>query len=211
MFRRRSSKDLSAKIGYDHVTAKQAAKKLDPTSSSISAPPASASDVSKPAVLQQQYSSTSHSRKASNGGGVAAGNIPGKGTPAMSSIKTVALPDDGPIKPSSSAAGTTAQLNVPPPKNSSKTVAPAKQPAEPPAKSLVIGEGVLFEGTTEGCAAAVVGGRLKGTVKSRRLEITRAGKMEGTAIAETAEISGMFEGTLTVTKSLKVSICMLRL
>lgn len=76
--------------------------------------------------------------------------------------------------------------------------------AEPPAKSLVIGEGVIFEGTTEGCAAAIVGGKLRGTIKSRRLEITRMGKMEGTAIAETAEIAGSFEGNLVVLKLLKV-------
>lgn len=78
---------------------------------------------------------------------------------------------------------------------------------EPPSKSLVIGEGVLFEGTTEGCAAAVVGGKLVGNVKSRRLEVTRAGRVEGVAVVETAEIAGIFEGNLVATKALKVCVC----
>ncbi|CAN0494120.1 unnamed protein product, partial [Ectocarpus sp. 8 AP-2014] len=93
------------------------------------------------------------------------------------------------------------------PSKANKSVTAAAAPkvvAEPPSKSLVIGEGVLFEGATEGCAAAVVGGKLVGTVKSKRLEVTRAGKMEGTAVVEIAEIAGTFEGNLTVTKALKV-------
>lgn len=93
-----------------------------------------------------------------------------------------------------------------PPKSSSSgsAMAAPRHSPEPPAKSLVIGEGVLFEGATEGCTAAVVGGRLRGTVKSRRLEVTRVGRMEGTATAETIEIAGAFEGILTATKALKV-------
>lgn len=75
---------------------------------------------------------------------------------------------------------------------------------EPPPKSLVVGEGVIFEGTTEGCAAAIIGGKLRGMVKTKRLEITKGGKMEGTAIVDAAEIAGTFEGNLAVANGLKV-------
>lgn len=88
--------------------------------------------------------------------------------------------------------------------SSSAAASATRVAAEPPSKSLVIGEGVLFEGATEGCTAAVVGGKLVGTVKSERLEITRAGRMEGLAVVETAEIAGTFEGKLLATKALKV-------
>ncbi|CAM9856742.1 unnamed protein product, partial [Sphacelaria rigidula] len=77
-------------------------------------------------------------------------------------------------------------------------------PKEQPAKTLVIGAGVFFEGMTEGCVLTIVGGKFRGTVNSRRVEVTKEGKVEGAAIAETAEIAGVFEGNLAVSKSLKV-------
>lgn len=86
-----------------------------------------------------------------------------------------------------------------------KAPKPIDVPKEQPAKTLIIGEGVFFEGMTEGCVLAVVGGKFRGTVNSQRVEVTKTGKAEGAAITETAEIAGVFEGNLAVRKSLKVS------
>ncbi len=206
MFKRRSSKDLSAKIGYDHVNGKAS---RNSSSSSVAATTlAPVANIVPGHQKQASFSSTSSYRKTTgmpspegDSGGATDTSI-STGPSPLAALKPV---------PSSAQAPPPAEQQQEPEtvvaakaSSSSKSKPAAKAVAEPPSKSLVIGEGVLFEGTTEGCAAAVVGGKLVGTVKSRRLEITRSGRMEGTAYAETAEIAGMFEGNLTVTKALKV-------
>ncbi|CAM9325885.1 unnamed protein product, partial [Scytosiphon promiscuus] len=189
MFKRRSSKDLSAKIGYDHVNGKASRS----SSSSLTTSSAPVANVPHSHRKHPSFSSASSYRKTTgmpspegdSGGATDTSNSTGPSP--LGGIKS--LPPDG-------------QTLAPDGKSKSSSSTP-KVAAEPPSKSLVIGEGVLFEGATEGCSAAVVGGRLVGTVKSRRLEITRAGRMEGTATVETAEIAGTFEGSLTVIKALK--------
>lgn len=204
MFKRRSSKDLSAKIGYDHVNGKAS---RNSSSSSVAATTlAPVSNIVPGHQKQASFSSTSSYRKTTgmpspegDAGGATDTSI-STGPSPLAALKPLPSSAQAPPaqqqQPESVAAAKASSSKSKP--------APKAAVAEPPSKSLVIGEGVLFEGTTEGCAAAVVGGKLVGTVKSRRLEITRAGRMEGTAYAETAEIAGMFEGNLTVTKALKV-------
>ena len=208
MFKRRSSKDLSAKIGYDHVNGK--ASRNSSASSVAATTVAPVSNIVPGHHKQGSFASSTSSYRKTTGmpspegdsGGATDTSI-STGPSPLAALKPLPPPDQqqqqqqqqpGSVVPSSAAKSS----------SKSKSASAPKAVAEPPSKSLVIGEGVLFEGTTEGCAAAVVGGKLVGTVKSRRLEITRAGRMEGTAYAETAEIAGMFEGNLTVTKALKV-------
>lgn len=200
MFRRKSSKDLSAKIGYDHVNGKVSSSR----NPSVSSVPSSSSVAPVASIVpghkkQSSFSSASSYRKTTGmpspeGDSGGATDTNSTGPSPLAAIKPVQPSAQEPQQPAPAAV-----VRAP-----SKSKPAAKVVAEPPSKSLVIGEGVLFEGATEGCAAAVVGGKLVGTVKSRRLEVTRAGRMEGTAYAETAEIAGTFEGDLTVTKALKV-------
>ena len=237
--RRSSSKDLSAKIGYD-LNPKKYERGIPTSGASPSTSMAPVSNITGPTHQKQASSSSILSyRKTSapsphgmGSGGVddisyggtplAAGpsplssfkqSLPPSGPAQAAALSTASVSNGTSVSSRGLAQGVPALSNGAPPKgggskstssSSSASGSPSKQQVEPPAKSLVIGEGVLFEGTTEGCAAAVVGGKLRGTVKSRRLEVTRAGRMEGTAFAETAEIAGTFEGTLTVTKALKV-------
>jgi len=205
MFKRRSSKDLSAKIGYDHVNGK--ASRNSSASSVAATTIAPVANIVPGHQKQASFSSASSYRKTtgmpSPEGGAATDTSISTGPSPLAALKP--LPPSAQAPPPAQQQQQQQQLDsVVAAKASSKPKPAPKAVAEPPSKSLVIGEGVLFEGTTEGCAAAVVGGKLVGTVKSRRLEITRAGRMEGTAYAETAEIAGMFEGNLVVTKALKV-------
>ncbi|CAB1115141.1 unnamed protein product [Ectocarpus sp. CCAP 1310/34] len=215
MFRRRSSKELSAKIGYDHVNGK--ASKNTSVSSMSSSTPAASNAVAPVASIPPPGGHLHHKQGSCSPG-------------SSSSRKTTGMPSpeaDSGVDPSATERPSPlAALKPLPPaeqqqqqqqqqqeqvistkaasKADKRAAAAPKVVAEPPSNSLVIGEGVLFEGATEGCAAAVVGGKLVGTVKSKRLEVTRAGKMEGTAVVEMAEIAGAFEGNLTVTKALKI-------
>eukprot|EP00903_Cladosiphon_okamuranus_P008540 g8199.t1 len=206
MFKRRSSKDLSAKIGYDNVNGKAS---RNPSLSSIGT--SAVAPVANIVPGHQKQSSFSSYRR-TTGMPSPEGDSGATTDTASNSTGPSPLAAMKPVPPSAqqpqqqqeqqSAVATTVAASST--KAPSKPKSAPKAVAEPPSKSLVIGEGVLFEGSTEGCAAAVVGGKLVGTVKSRRLEITRAGKMEGTAYAETAEIAGTFEGNLVVTKALKI-------
>ncbi|CAM9182163.1 unnamed protein product, partial [Hapterophycus canaliculatus] len=234
MFKRRSSKDLSAKIGYDHVNGK-ASRSSSSSNTTSSAPVA---NVPHNHRKHPSFSSASSYRKTTgmpspegdSGGATDTSNSTG---PSPLAAMKSTTPGGQTLTPRGQGQQQLQQeleqqqlqqqqqqqqqqlqlqqqqlqqhangVAAVKPSGKSKSSS-AKVVAEPPSKSLVIGEGVLFEGATEGCSAAVVGGRLVGTVKSRRLEITRAGRMEGTATVETAEIAGTFEGSLTVTKALK--------
>ena len=208
MFKRRSSKDLSAKIGYDHVNGKASRN----SSMSSVGPAAPVANIVPGHQKPSSFSSASSYRKTTgmpspegdSGGATDTTSTSTGPSPlaAMKPVPTSSSAQESRLQQQELQQGTTTTAVAS--KVASKTKAAPKAVAEPPSKSLVIGEGVLFEGATEGCAAAVVGGKLVGTVKSRRLEITRAGRMEGTAYAETAEIAGTFEGNLVVTKALKV-------
>lgn len=213
MFRRRSSKELSAKIGYDHVNGK--ASRNPSVTSSLSSSTSTATAVAPVASIpppgghhdkQGSFSSGSSYRKTTgmpspegdnnNNSGDDPTATESRGPSPLAALK--------PLPPAEQQQQQQQVISTKAPSKAKPAAAAPKVVAEPPSKSLVIGEGVLFEGATEGCAAAVVGGKLVGTVKSKRLEVTRAGKMEGIAVVETAEIAGTFEGTLTVTKALKV-------
>ncbi|CAN0264177.1 unnamed protein product [Ectocarpus fasciculatus] len=213
MFKRRSSKELSAKIGYDHVNGKASRNaSVSSLSSSTSNGTAVAPVASIPAHHHKQasFSSGSSYRKTTGmpspegDGGDDATTGESRGPSPLAALKPLP-PTEQQQQQQQQVISTKAPSSKAKPAAAAAAAAAAapKVVAEPPSKSLVIGEGVLFEGATEGCAAAVVGGKLVGTVKSKRLEVTRAGKMEGTAVVETAEIAGTFEGNLTVTKALK--------
>lgn len=189
--RRRSSKSLTVQIGYgDLGTNKHGSKKnLDGSVHGGST------------VGSVVPEADSFSRPVSSG---TASTLP------MAESSPAEVPDLVPPTATKPAVMTAPVANKVPivSRASTHMAASASQTSGPaphaPVKRLVIGEGVVFEGTTEGCDVAVVGGKLRGTVKSRRLELMKVGKMEGMIIAETAEIAGVFEGNLAISKNLKV-------
>ncbi|MFO1067473.1 MAG: polymer-forming cytoskeletal protein [Geminicoccaceae bacterium] len=82
--------------------------------------------------------------------------------------------------------------------------APAAQPAD--AKRLIVGEGISLSGEITACDRLVVEGSARVTLnQTRAIEITETGRFtEGKAEVDEAEVSGVYEGELTVRKRLLI-------
>ncbi len=77
-------------------------------------------------------------------------------------------------------------------------------PAE--GKRLIVGQGISLSGEIEACDRLIVEGSVQVTLKeTRAIEITETGKFTaGKASVEEAEISGVYEGELTVRNRLLI-------
>ncbi len=72
-------------------------------------------------------------------------------------------------------------------------------------KRLIVGKGILLKGEISSCDRFVVEGRVEADlIDSEVLVIAEGGEYRGTAVIEEADISGVFEGTLTVAKRIMV-------
>lgn len=94
-----------------------------------------------------------------------------------------------------------------------RPVAPAAKPAAPTAavpvadtKRLIVGQGITLAGEITACDRLVVEGAVRVTLnKTRAIEISETGRFtEGKAAVEEADISGVYEGELTVRKRLLI-------
>ena len=63
---------------------------------------------------------------------------------------------------------------------------------------MTVGPGIGLDGRITDCDILVVEGTVEATLACRSLEIAEGGRFNGTATVETAEISGAYDGTLTV-------------
>ena len=86
---------------------------------------------------------------------------------------------------------------------SDKSVAPT---VDAKGKRLIVGQGISLSGTITACDRLVVEGKVQVTLnETRAIEITETGQFtEGKAEVEEAEISGTYEGELTVRKRLHI-------
>jgi cytoskeletal protein CcmA (bactofilin family) len=72
-------------------------------------------------------------------------------------------------------------------------------------KTLVVGREISLSGQIAACDKLVVEGRVEAELdKCRQLEIAPTGFFKGSAEIDEAEISGRFEGSLTVNKRLRI-------
>jgi cytoskeletal protein CcmA (bactofilin family) len=72
-------------------------------------------------------------------------------------------------------------------------------------KRLIVGEGIQLKGEITACERLVVEGQVEVTMNATRaLEITPSGHFIGSCEVEDAEISGVYEGDLTVRGRLSV-------
>lgn len=72
-------------------------------------------------------------------------------------------------------------------------------------KCLIVGEGIKLSGEISSCDRLVVQGEVEVTLNdTRALEIARSGRFTGGCEVEEADISGIYEGDLTVRKHLCV-------
>jgi len=67
-----------------------------------------------------------------------------------------------------------------------------------PSGTLIVGQGIQVKGQVESCRTLIVEGRVEASLAADTLEVRSEGRFKGTAQVDNAEISGSFDGTLTV-------------
>jgi cytoskeletal protein CcmA (bactofilin family) len=103
-------------------------------------------------------------------------------------------------------ARSTPEGNLPPvmPVPSSDVTPPA-EPASEGGKRLIVGQGIKLKGEISACDRLIVEGHVEVTLNdTRTVEIKPSGRFIGSCEVEQAEISGVYEGDLTVRGRLSV-------
>lgn len=81
----------------------------------------------------------------------------------------------------------------------------AVEPSASEGKKLLVGRDIFLTGEITACNRLLIEGRVEASLaESQSIEIAAPGHFKGTADAETAEVSGHFEGKLTVRKRLTI-------
>ncbi len=75
-------------------------------------------------------------------------------------------------------------------------------PANTEDEKLVVGARIHLRGQVTKCDALIVEGHMEGSANGRMVQVAKGGTFLGEAEVETAEISGNFEGQLTVSNKL---------
>lgn len=76
---------------------------------------------------------------------------------------------------------------------------PITKPDNPESKRLTVGREISLAGEITACEVLVVEGKVEASlVGSRLIEVAPGGLFKGSAVVESAEIAGRFEGALTV-------------
>lgn len=82
---------------------------------------------------------------------------------------------------------------------------PESDPARGTASKLIVGTDILLKGAEiTACDTLVVEGRVEAAVDSRVIQVAESGVYVGSATVDVAEISGRFEGELTVRRQLLI-------
>ncbi len=81
----------------------------------------------------------------------------------------------------------------------------SSEPFASEGKKLLVGRDIFLTGEITACNRLLIEGRVEASLaESQSIEIASTGHFKGTADAETAEVSGNFEGRLTVRKRLTI-------
>jgi cytoskeletal protein CcmA (bactofilin family) len=138
----------------------------------------------------------------------------GSPTPAQNSIPSVPTTLVAPVQPKfdipkrPSDVSAAAPRNAAPPAGAPPAAAPAPSSPSPPAnegKKLLVGRDIMLSGEINTCDMLVVEGRVEATLTdTKAIEIRDGGYFKGNAEIESAEISGTFEGNLTVRNRLLI-------
>lgn len=79
------------------------------------------------------------------------------------------------------------------------------EPSATEGKKLLVGRDIFLTGEITACNKLVIEGRVEASLaESQSIEIASTGHFKGTAEADTAEVSGRFEGKLLVRKRLTI-------
>jgi len=105
--------------------------------------------------------------------------------------------------PGSDAPQHLPDVGAPPPRRSDGSEARSSS-SDNDDKKLIVGRGIVLTGEIRACDRLVVEGQVGANLDSRSIEIAESGVFKGTAQIDTAEISGRFEGDITVKQRLTV-------
>jgi len=153
-------------------------------------------------------------RKSSDGDGAArddsASSLLAAGAPATRPLTRPALPEG--IKPTPAAAkGPAIPVTRPDlPRRVVDIPAMPRRIDRPPApaaesKKLIVGREIRLNGHISACERLIVEGTVEAALTDcRTIEVADAGTFKGSAQVESAEISGRFDGTLTVRERLLI-------
>jgi cytoskeletal protein CcmA (bactofilin family) len=96
--------------------------------------------------------------------------------------------------------------NLPPAMTTPSNGGPAQaEPATEGGKRLIVGQGIKLKGEISACDRLIVEGHVEVTLNdTRTVEIKPSGRFIGSCEVEQAEISGVYEGDLTVRGRLSV-------
>jgi len=94
--------------------------------------------------------------------------------------------------------------DIPPaPSRAAQSPAPVTVPTE--SKKLIVGRDISLKGRISSCDRLVVEGQVEAELHDcHTIEITRTGTFKGAAEIEGAEVSGLYEGSLTVRERLLI-------
>jgi cytoskeletal protein CcmA (bactofilin family) len=80
---------------------------------------------------------------------------------------------------------------------------PEPVPVAPETKKLIVGRGISLNGRIAACDRLIVEGKVEAALQDcHTIEIAESGTFKGAAEIESAEVSGHYEGSLTVRKNL---------
>lgn len=92
-----------------------------------------------------------------------------------------------------------------PPAPSAHAVREARTEAKDGTKKLIVGQGISLDGKISSCDRLIVDGKVEAELQDcHTVEITENGTFKGAAEIANAEISGHYEGSLTVRENLLI-------
>jgi cytoskeletal protein CcmA (bactofilin family) len=95
-------------------------------------------------------------------------------------------------------------IEIPNPARRAEAAAPAPA-AKPESKKLIVGHDISLKGKISSCDRLIVEGRVEAELQDcHTIEIARSGTFKGAAEIESAEVSGHYEGALTVRENLLI-------
>ena len=111
-----------------------------------------------------------------------------------------------PTPPGSSPFLSSGERQSPPSASNAATASGPAAAAEPANKRLIVGQGISLSGEITACDRLIVEGDVQVTLnETRAIEIARTGRFtNGKAEVDEAEISGVYEGDLTVRNRLLI-------
>ncbi len=149
---------------------------------------------------QESAASRVTDRKTAASGG---GDAPAATIGAAKSVSDLPPPDSAPQRPAATVKEPMSRVAQAAPDIVSEPPASEARP-DPASQKLTIGPGIHLKGQISNCDTLLVEGDIEASAVTRSIEISACGTFSGDAEIERADISGQFDGELTVADHLTI-------